>query len=224
MSTIVTGGIDCDIHPAVPNLKALHPYLSDHWRDIIVQRGVQELNSISYPANAPITARPDWRVDGHQARLRPGTVAPACAGPVPHQHRHRQLPVWRATAVQRGHGRRLRPRGERLDGGEWLDKEPRLRASIVVPVQNPEMAVDEINRVAPDKRFVQVLMLVMDDMPLGKRHYWPIYAAAAEARPGRSASTPAAPIAIRSRRSDGRPITPRTTPLRPPASSRRCRR
>ena len=61
---------------------------------------------------------------------------------------------------------------------EWLDKEPRLRASIVIPVQNPEMAVDEINRVAADKRFVQILMLVMGDMPLGKRHYWPIYAAA----------------------------------------------
>jgi len=40
------------------------------------------------------------------------------------------------------------------------------------------MAVDEINRIAPDRRFVQVLMLVMGDMPLGKRHYWPIYAAA----------------------------------------------
>jgi uncharacterized protein len=40
------------------------------------------------------------------------------------------------------------------------------------------MAVDEINRVAPDRRFVQVLLLVMNDMPLGKRHYWPIYAAA----------------------------------------------
>ena len=61
---------------------------------------------------------------------------------------------------------------------EWLDREPRLRASIVVPAQSPEMAVDEINRVAPDKRFVQVLLLVMNDMPLGKRHYWPIYAAA----------------------------------------------
>ena len=45
-------------------------------------------------------------------------------------------------------------------------------------MQNPEMAVEEINRVARDNRFVQVLMLVMHDMPLGKRHYWPIYAAA----------------------------------------------
>ena len=61
---------------------------------------------------------------------------------------------------------------------EWLDKEPRLRASIVVPMQNPELAVEEINRVAPDRRFVQILLLVMHDHPLGKRHYWPIYAAA----------------------------------------------
>ena len=69
MSVIETGGIDCDIHPSVPNLKALYPYLTDHWRDIIVQRGVHELNSIAYPANSPLTARPDWRVDG----IRPGS-------------------------------------------------------------------------------------------------------------------------------------------------------
>ena len=43
MSVIETGGIDCDIHPAVPNLKALFPYLTDHWRDIVVQRGTNHL-------------------------------------------------------------------------------------------------------------------------------------------------------------------------------------
>ena len=64
MSVIETGGIDCDLHPAVPNLKALYPYLSDHWRDIAIQRGMSELDSISYPANSPLSARPDWRVDG----------------------------------------------------------------------------------------------------------------------------------------------------------------
>ncbi|WP_206580934.1 amidohydrolase family protein, partial [Mammaliicoccus sciuri] len=61
---------------------------------------------------------------------------------------------------------------------EWLDKDDRLRGSIVIPVQSIEKAVAEIERCAQDKRFVQVLMLVMGDMPLGKRHYWPIYAAA----------------------------------------------
>ena len=33
----------------------------------------------------------------------------------------------------------------------------------------------QIERCARDKRFVQVLMLVMGDMPLGKRALWPIY-------------------------------------------------
>ena len=40
-----------------------------------------------------------------------------------------------------------------------------------------EKSVAEIERCAKDKRFVQVLMLVMGDMPLGRRVYWPIYAA-----------------------------------------------
>ena len=61
---------------------------------------------------------------------------------------------------------------------EWLDKDARLRGSIVIPTQSVEKSVAEIERCATDKRFVQVLMLVMGDMPLGKRAYWPIYAAA----------------------------------------------
>jgi predicted TIM-barrel fold metal-dependent hydrolase len=60
---------------------------------------------------------------------------------------------------------------------EWLDRDPRLRASIVVPMQNAEYAVDEIERWANDKRFVQVLAMAMQELPLGRRHYWPIYAA-----------------------------------------------
>ena len=61
---------------------------------------------------------------------------------------------------------------------ELLDREPRLRASILVPVHNPELAVAEIERVAPDRRFVQVLLFAMGEMLLGRRIYWPIYAAA----------------------------------------------
>ena len=65
---------------------------------------------------------------------------------------------------------------------ELLDREPRLRASILVPVHNPERAVAEIERVAADKRFVQVLLFAMGDMLLGRRPYWPIYAAAEKHR------------------------------------------
>jgi predicted TIM-barrel fold metal-dependent hydrolase len=60
---------------------------------------------------------------------------------------------------------------------EWLDRDPRMRASIVIPMQNTEYAVDEIERCAKDGRFVQVLVLAMQEVPLGRRHFWPIYAA-----------------------------------------------
>jgi hypothetical protein len=61
---------------------------------------------------------------------------------------------------------------------EWLDREPRLRASIVVPVQNPQLSVREIEKRAGDRRFVQVLVPAMGEMTLGRRQYWPIYEAA----------------------------------------------
>ena len=51
---------------------------------------------------------------------------------------------------------------------EWLDKDPRLRGSIVMPIQSVEQSVEEIERRAGDKRFVQVLMLAMGEHPLGK--------------------------------------------------------
>ena len=34
--------IDCDIHPTVPSLNALLPYMNEDWNDTIVQRGVHD--------------------------------------------------------------------------------------------------------------------------------------------------------------------------------------
>ena len=159
MSLLEPGGIDCDIHPSVPNLKALHPYLSDHWRDIVVQRGMHELDSIAYPHNSPLSCRPDWREPGR----KPGSDLDAL-------RRHALDPFGTSVAIANClYGVQLLF-SEDMGAGfaravndwmakEWLDKEPRLRASIVVPAQNPEMAVDEINRVAPDKRFVQLSLI-----------------------------------------------------------------
>jgi predicted TIM-barrel fold metal-dependent hydrolase len=64
---------------------------------------------------------------------------------------------------------------------EWLDRDERLRSSILVPFEYPELAVKEIERVAADDRFVQVLLPASGKEPFGSRRYWPVYAAAAEA-------------------------------------------
>ena len=61
MTSPIAGGVDCDLHPAVPHLTSLLPYLNDYWRDQVTTRGMVDLVSQSYPANSPITSRPDWR-------------------------------------------------------------------------------------------------------------------------------------------------------------------
>jgi predicted TIM-barrel fold metal-dependent hydrolase len=170
--------IDCDVHPSVPDIRTLTPYLDDHWRDAVEERGIPSLESISYPPNAPLTARPDFRRQGGSA----AATADALCGQV--------LDRWGADrailnclyGVQLVFSEDMAAAFARAlntwIAAEWLDRAPALRASIVVPLQNVEHAVDEVERWASDPRFVQVLLLCMGEVPLGRRQFWPLYAAA----------------------------------------------
>lgn len=62
----------------------------------------------------------------------------------------------------------------------WTRPEPRLKASIVIPYQDPPAAVAEIERCAGDPDFAQVLMLARTSEPLGSQRYWPIFIKAVE--------------------------------------------
>src|SRR5215471_10970884 len=53
--------IDCDVHPTVRDMTALLPHLDDFWRATVVERGINSLETVTYPPNAPLTARPQWR-------------------------------------------------------------------------------------------------------------------------------------------------------------------
>ncbi|MBV8926668.1 MAG: amidohydrolase, partial [Bradyrhizobium sp.] len=59
------GAVDCDLHPAVPAMSVLLPYLDDYWREMVRVRGLDRLNLslTSYPEHAPISCRPDWKPD-----------------------------------------------------------------------------------------------------------------------------------------------------------------
>jgi predicted TIM-barrel fold metal-dependent hydrolase len=178
MTSLIAGGVDCDVHPAVPHLTSLLPYLSEYWRDQVTTRGMVDLISQSYPPKSPITARPDWRPetgkpgasleDMRRQLLDPFKLGHAICNPL------YGVQMVFSEDMQDAFCRALND----LQAREWLDREPRLRGSIVIPTQSVEKAVAEIERCAADKRFVQVLMLVMGDTPLGKRALWPIYEAA----------------------------------------------
>ena len=38
MNARLRGAIDCDVHPSVPSVRELLPYLDDYWRDMIEVR------------------------------------------------------------------------------------------------------------------------------------------------------------------------------------------
>ena len=61
---------------------------------------------------------------------------------------------------------------------EWLELEPRLRASIVVSYEDADLAAAEIHRLGDHDGFVQVLLAARTQEPLGRRKYWKMYEAA----------------------------------------------
>ena len=170
--------IDCDVHVAVPSMKVLVPYLDDYWREAVTTRGLDrhKMNLTGQPENAPLFARPDWRPN----QGAPGTDLATlqsqldifgtkyailnCMYGAQALH-HEDMAAAFCGAVNDWIAR------------EWLDRDPRLRASIVLPIQNPQNCVKEIEKRADDKRFVQVLVPAMGEMTLGRRYYWPIYEA-----------------------------------------------
>jgi len=173
------GLIDCDVHNNVPSIEVLLPYLSDHWRDHIVERGVGSLEPNYYPPGAPLSARPG--------------SAPASGGPPGSDLdllREQLLDPWDIEyailnclyGVQLIHSEDWAAAMARAVNdwqvAEWLEKDPRLRASIVVPYENAEFAAEEIDRVGDHPGFVQVVLLPRTKEPLGKRRYWKMYEAA----------------------------------------------
>jgi predicted TIM-barrel fold metal-dependent hydrolase len=184
MKVPLKGAVDCDLHPAMPSAKALLPYLDAYWRDQLVDRHIDRFafTLTSYPPNSPLSARPDWR----QPDGAPG-------GDIDMIRRQARDPFGSRFAICNVLHGAMALFNEDMAAAfcsavndwvakELLDREPRLRASILVPTHNPELAVAEVERVAADRRFVQVLLFAMGEMLLGRRIYWPIYAAAEKHR------------------------------------------
>ena len=172
--------VDCDLHNVVPSTQALFPYLPAHWREHITNTLFKGPAESAYPRHAPTTARPgslpaDGRPAGSDLALLQGQVLDplgvavgilCCAYPIDSLH-NPDAAVALARAVND------------WQIAEWLEREPRLRASIVVPSQLPQLAAEEIERVGGHPGFVQVILPVRSAHPYGSRLYHPLWAAMA---------------------------------------------
>src|SRR5262249_2296103 len=146
MSVPSPGAIDCDIHPALPSMQALVPYLDEYWRSHILMRGLERDNytAAAFPPNAPINCRPDWK----PAKGSPGTDIDLLRAQTldAFGSRHAICNVLHgAPAVfsEDLSAAMCRAINDWL-AAEWLAKDDRLRASIVVPMHSPELAAKEV--------------------------------------------------------------------------------
>ena len=169
--------IDCDIHPAVGGTRTtLLPYLSDHWKEQVVSRAIDGLDLNSYPPNIPFCGRADWRpANGDKPGSDLAMVQKGAFDQLGASHAICNV-LYGAQAVYDPYMASAFCKAiNDWIAAEWLDRDPRLRASIVVPLQAPDLAIEEIERRAGDNRFVSVLVLAQGEALLGRRHYWPVW-------------------------------------------------
>jgi predicted TIM-barrel fold metal-dependent hydrolase len=176
-SSVLAGAIDCDVHPGAPRRADLMPYFDAYWRETMMSRDIDVLDLNSYPPNAPLSARPDWRLPAGETR----TAERLSRDVLDHFGlRHAILNCLSAGLVVYNEyigGAMCRATNDWI-AKSWLDSDPRLRASIIVSLANPETAAEEIERLAGDRRFVQVMVLAAGELPLGRKFFWPLYKAA----------------------------------------------
>jgi uncharacterized protein len=177
---------DCDIHPQRRTDKDLHPFLEKRWIEHMQMFGARPRQAYqagpAYPKGQPNAARRDaWPPGG-----KPGSSLPFLREQLLDAN-NCVLGVLNATG-DNGQSYQNREFGGAVchamnewQLAEWLHPEPRLKGSIVVPYEDTEAAVKEIERYATDPHFVQVLMLSRTSEPPGQKRYWKIYEAAAAA-------------------------------------------
>lgn len=173
--------IDCDIHNTLAAEHVLYPYLPKRWRHHHTMLGTTDRVGTYIPRAHPFGARYDaWTPNGQRPgsdldflrehHLNPYNVEYGilnCLTPVCEMPNLAYAAAW-ATAIND------------WQIHEWLDKEPRLRAAIVVACDDPEFTTTEIKRVATHPGFVQILLLARTMEPLGRRKYWKLYETAVE--------------------------------------------
>lgn len=179
-----TALIDCDIHNTVPSEDALKPYLSNRWRSYLEMVGSRTyapyVNGYVYPKVSPAggSRLDSWPPSGGP----PGSDLPFMREQLLDAYgiEYGVLNCLYRAAEQRNadYGAALARAVNEWQVEHWLDLEPRLRASITVAPESPDLAAAEIARAAEHPGFVQVLLFPRTREPLGRRPYWPIYEAA----------------------------------------------
>ena len=175
--------IDSDIHPSLAHPAALHPFLAANWREHLIQYGIRPHGIYAergtYPRFTPNTARRDsWPPNGQppgsdltfmqQQHLDAYDIEIGILEPLIQANVSRNL-EFGAALVSAANDWQVET---------FTSKEKRLRASILIPAEDAEASVLEIEKRASDPQFAQIQLGSRSVEPIGRKRYWPIFKAA----------------------------------------------
>jgi predicted TIM-barrel fold metal-dependent hydrolase len=180
--------IDCDVHHILPSFSALMPYIDPNLRrriELATNAKSEARNNFQMPRRAYFNPHSTARTDTMD---EDGTNHASIPDRVREDHLDR---YGIAYAVLMGNDLTTlsgMPDPDLAAGiarayndwtdDVWIRSDPRFKHSIWVAPQDPVQAAAEIERWGDDPNVVQVGIGQMDILA-GKRHYWPIYEAAA---------------------------------------------
>jgi uncharacterized protein len=170
--------IDAGLHNAVPSIDVLMPHLSSYWQEELRHTAFNGPSSQVYPTALPTSAR-----EGLPDGVPGGDVAVLVAQAL--DNAGVDIGILNCTyAVDTVHNPDAAIALSRAVNdwqiAEWLERDPRLRASILVPSNDPEASAAEIARVGDHPGFVQVALPARSRELYGQRRYLPLLRAAAE--------------------------------------------
>jgi len=170
--------VDCDVHAVVPAIDALYPWLGDHWREVAATTQFRGPTDTAWPPTAATSMRPDLAgvagvaesvADVRERALGPWQTETAIL-----------VCAYATEAVKNPDAAAALSRAVNSWVAEtWLDAEPRLHGSLVVPALDPAAAAAEVDHWAGDTRFAQVVLPVRSMTPYGNRLWWPLLDAVA---------------------------------------------
>ncbi len=178
--------VDCDIHPIQRSLADLFPYMSARWVAHAKSIGPHIRQGLS-----GMQAHPRMMAAGQRADAYPERGGPPGSDLALMQRQHLDnagVEIGMLVSLSKGgmeernteYARVLSHAVNDWQIEAWVRPEPRLRAGIVVPQEDPEFAAKEIRARAGDPSFRQVIISPRSIEPLGRQRYWPIYEAAEE--------------------------------------------
>ncbi len=176
------GLVDCDVHNTAPSVQYLMKFLPERWHPYVPQIfgrtwagvtiGARQAPDIYRRDSHPPNGGPpgsDFEFLREQLLERWG-VDRAILNPL-------EVLAWQVTqygelalALSRASNQWLIE--------DWLDRDPRLFATMSIPQEDGPRSAEEIHRLAGHARFVAVLMTVWGREPYGHPKYFPIFEAA----------------------------------------------